>query len=447
MHHYSEAIMKLSAYFDKQYLRRTLTFALSGVLTVGLVIYIAYHMAGGAATSLTLVDASYKDATRLVHADGYILRDETLLYASSATAGSVTPSVTDGTRLALYNKAADIYVNNLPDITARIAEIDELLALVEQSKNENMSLVNTSGLESTIFGNIESIRTLAEARNLGDAVTMRSTLLVNIKRRDLIKGADYVAQEASLRTEKQSLTAQLGSCLESVYAPVSGYYYADTDGYESIFTAQGIDELSYEDFMAKTAAEPDPGTNTTLCVGKLATDFRWYLACPMSKKEAAQMEDGGAYEITFPYNGNKTMSLELYCVIPELPGANAVAIFRSTQIPSGFDYTRMQPVQIHTAEYRGFEIPQSALRILDGWEGVYILDEVTVDFRRVHIAYEGDGYYIVTGDDGSALSVETGDDTATDTADECPYDWIQMNDVVIAEGRGLYVGKVVQGAR
>ena len=149
MHHYSEAIMKLSAYFDKQYLRRTLTFALSGVLTVGLVIYIAYHMAGGAATSLTLVDASYKDATRLVHADGYILRDETLLYASSATTGSVTPSVTDGTRLALYNKAADIYVNNLPDITARIAEIDELLALVEQSKNENMSLVNTSGLEST----------------------------------------------------------------------------------------------------------------------------------------------------------------------------------------------------------------------------------------------------------------------------------------------------------
>ena len=106
----------------------------------------------------------------------------------------------------------------------------------------------------------------------------------------------------------------------------------------------------------------------------------------------------------------------------------------------------MQPVQIHTAEYRGFEIPQSALRILDGWEGVYILDEVTVDFRRVHIAYEGDGYYIVTGDDGSALSVETGDDTATDTADECPYGWIQMNDVVIAEGRGLYVGKVVQGA-
>ena len=113
------------------------------------------------------------------------------------------------------------------------------------------------------------------------------------------------------------------------------------------------------------------------------------------------------------------------------------------QIPSGFDYTRMQPVQIHTAEYRGFEIPQSALRILDGWEGVYILDEVTVDFRRVHIVYEGDGYYIVTGEDPAAADTT---DPDAETADECPYGWIRMNDVVIAEGRGLYVGKVVQGA-
>ena len=147
--------MKISAYFDKQYLRRTLTFFFSGVLTVGLVIYIGYHMAGGKATSLTLVDATYKDATQLVHADGYILRDETLLYATSAASGSVTPSVTDGTRLALYDKAADIYVNNLPDVTARISEIDQQLALVEQSRDEKMSLVNTSGLESTIFQNIE----------------------------------------------------------------------------------------------------------------------------------------------------------------------------------------------------------------------------------------------------------------------------------------------------
>lgn len=425
--------MKHSPLFDKQYLRRTLIFLLSGVLTVGLVIYIGYHLADGGSSSLVLVDASYRDAVQLVYADGYILRDETLLYASSATTGSVTPAATDGSRIALYSKAADIYVNDLPDVTARIGEIDEQLALVEQSRNENISLVNTSGLESSIFQNVEDVRKLAEKGNFTDAVKMRSTLLVNIKKRDLIMGEDYETQDSALRTERQKLTEQLGACLESVYAPVSGYYYADADGYESIFTASGIDDLSYEDFMAKTDSDPVQTTRSTLCVGKVATDYRWYIACPLSKKEAALMEDGTSYDITFPYNGNRTMKMKLYCVIPELPGTGAIAIFLSTQIPSDFDYTRVQSVQIHTAEYRGFEIPQTALRILDGYEGVYVLDEVTVEFRRVQIVYEGDDYYIVTG----------GDDTETE--DESPYAWIEMNDVVIAEGRGLYIGKVVQG--
>ena len=165
----------------------------------------------------------------------------------------------------------------------------------------------------------------------------------------------------------------------------------------------------------------------------------------MKKSDAAPLMEKSSCEMTFTYSDTE-VSAVLYRMVSQNPGDMAGAVFRCEDMPSGFDYTRMQPVQIHTAEYRGFEIPQSALRILDGWEGVYILDEVAVDYRRVLIAYEGDGYYLVTGVDGSALSVETGDDTATDTADECPYGWIQMNDVVIAEGRGLDVGKVVQGA-
>ena len=50
----------------------------------------------------------------------------------------------------------------------------------------------------------------------------------------------------------------------------------------------------------------------------------------------------------------------------------------------------------------------------------------------------------MTGEDPAELTEADGDpDAETDT---CPYGWIRMNDVVIAEGRGLYVGKVIQGA-
>jgi len=418
--------------FDKYYLKRTLITFLTVLLTVGIIIYIAYHIAGSFGATLQLSDAVYESVTRVLDTDGYVMRHEKVLYASHAQSGSVTPSVQDGTRLGIYDKAADIYDNTLPDVQARIREIDEQIALLEDSRTEKVSVVNTSGLEAAIFNNVQDIRLMVENRSYGDATTMRSTLLVNILKRDILKGTmtDYNDQLAALQAEKRNLTLQLGACLETVYAPVSGYYYADTDGYESIFSADGIDSMSYESFMAMIGTDPAEANRSTVTVGKMVTDYRWYLACPVSKKEAAELEDGRTYAITFPYNGNKVIHMKLYSVIPALPGEDAVLVFVSGTIPENFDYTRMQPVQIGTVEYTGFRVPVSAVRVIDDCEGVYVLDQVTVRFRRVNIVYEGDGYYICTGGEPDENAV---------------YPWIQMNDVIITEGVNLYEGKVITG--
>lgn len=418
--------------FDKYYLKRTLITFLTVLLTVGVIIYIAYHIAGSFGSSLELTDAVYESVTRVLNADGYILRHETVLHALGTGTGSVTPAVQDGTRLGIYDKAADIYDNTMPDVQARIREIDEQIALLENSQTEKVSVVNTSGLESAIFNNVQDIRLMVENRSYGDATTMRSTLLVNILKRDILKGTmtDYNEQLTALQEEKRALTLRLGACLETVYTPVSGYFYADTDGYESLFSAEKIDDLSYEGFMEMIETDPGDGGHSTVSVGKMITDYRWYIACPVSKKEAAELVDGQTYAVTFPYNGNKVINMKLHSVIPALPGDGAVLIFVTGVIPENFDYTRMQPVQIGTVEYNGFRVPVSALRVIDGVEGVYILDQVTVQFRRVNIVYEGDGYYICTGGEPE---------------EDAKYPWIQMNDVIITEGINLYVGKVITG--
>ena len=418
--------------FDKYYLKRTLITFLTVLLTVGIIIYIAYHIAGSFGASLELSDAVYESVTRVLNADGYVMRHETVLYASHAQTGSVTPAVQDGTRLGIYDKAADIYDNTMPDVQARIREIDEQIALLEDSQSEKVSVVNTSGLESAIFNNVQDIRLMVENRSYGDATTMRSTLLVNILKRDILKGTmtDHNDQLTALKEEKRMLTNQLGACLETVYAPVSGYFYADTDGYESLFSADGIDTMSYESFMELTRNDPGESMRSTVSVGKIVTDYRWYLSCPVSKKEAAELVDGQTYAVTFPYNGNKVINMKLYSVIPALPGDGAILVFVTGTIPENFDYTRMQPVQIGTVEYSGFRVPVSAVRVIDGYEGVYILDQVTVQFRRIHIVYEGDGYYICTGGEPE---------------EDAKYSWIQMNDVIITEGINLYVGKVITG--
>lgn len=431
--------MRFFDLFNKQYLKRTLVTMGSGVLALGFIFYISYHLTESFAESLGLQNAVYVDESQIIHADGYIFRSEKVLYAGQADHGSVTPAVSDGTKLARYDKAADIYEGTSPDVLARMTELDTQLELLEKSADEDVSQVSTSGLDSAIFQSVQNIRTQVESGALDEAVTMRTDFLLSIQKKDIFADTGsgttlhYTSRIQALQEEKSSLRSQLGACLETYYVPQSGYYFSPStvDGYESLFQADTLTDMAYDDFLSLITKEPETYTGSSQCVGKLVTDYRWYLACPMSKTEAATLEDGYTYSVTFPYNGNTTLRMTLQTVIPELPGTGAIAVFQCEKMPTGFDYTRMQPVQVATAEYRGFQVPTSAIRILDGYEGVYVLDEVTVVFKRIQIVYEGDGYYICTDSD-----------TSTEE-DDCPYGWLRMNDVIITEGTGLEVGKVI----
>ena len=126
--------MRFFDVFNKQYLKRTLITLGSGVLALGIIFYISYHLTDSFENPLGLQNAVYVDQSKTIFADGYILREETVLYAATNSAGSVTPAVADGRRLARYDKAADIYEGTSPDITARIEEIDSQLSLLKKAR-------------------------------------------------------------------------------------------------------------------------------------------------------------------------------------------------------------------------------------------------------------------------------------------------------------------------
>jgi len=438
---------KFTDIFDKNYLIKKLTTVLAALFALGVIFYISYHIAERFKKDLILINATYKTVVENIFADAYIFRDETVIY-SSVNGGSVNPAVHSGEKVSSYSKVADIYNYTSPDIENRIAEIDKQIMLLEQSRSEDLSVVSTAGLDSEIYQNAEKIRLNSENGNFGDAIAYRTELLVSIKKRDILTGnvKNFSEQINILLQEKKELTAKLGVCLESVYAPVPGYYYSAVDGYEQLFSAKALESITYDDFMALVENQPeslsggnDSYNNGYMSAGKIATDFRWYIACPMTKAEAALFKTRVNYSITFPYN-NKSLNMRLYSVISEASGVNAVAVFECESLPYDFDYVRMQPVQICSTDYTGFEIPISAIRIVDGYEGVYVLDEVTVEFRRINIIYEYDGYFLCTG---GVNSVPASAEDSEDGADSVVYPWIRQNDIIVSEGKDLYIGKVI----
>ena len=83
---------KFTELFDKTYLQKWLVSVLSGLLALGLMVYIAYHIYDIFSPELELVDAVPKTITETITSDAYIMRKETPLY-SGVSSGSVAPAM------------------------------------------------------------------------------------------------------------------------------------------------------------------------------------------------------------------------------------------------------------------------------------------------------------------------------------------------------------------
>ena len=194
-----------------------------------------------------------------------------------------------------------------------------------------------------------------------------------------------------------------------------------------MFDPDKIGELTYEQFTDMIGA--DPYFSLRLCIGAMVNDYKWYIACPMPRNDANGFEDGRKYTVDFSYS-NETLSMQVERVINDTDSDNSIVVFSSEKMPLNFDYTRMQPVSIAVKDYTGFKIPVSAVRVIDGYQGVYVKNEVTIEFRRVNVIYEDNGYMICTGNPNADSENEE-------------YGWIERNDIVVVSGTELYSGKVV----
>ena len=438
--------------FDRNYLARTLAYLLVSLLAVGFIFYIGYHLVDQFEPGLELVDAVTKTVAITVEADAYIFRSETPVYASNCWSGSVTAAVADGGKVSRGGKLADIYAASAPEIENRIAEIDMQIAQLRKHEGEDRSVQSTASLDAGIFDSFYAIASDCAAGKYGNAIARRVGLLVDMQKRAVLRGAvsDYETQIMALENERDRLTAQLGQNLETVYAAQSGYYYAEYDGYGEIFSASLLPSITYDEFLALTESEPDTGDGR-LSAGTVLTDYRWYVACPMSKSEAAEFVDLVSCDVEF-LSASFTMTLER--IVSQVPGDRAVVILECGVVPSSFDFTRMQKVLISTEEYTGFELPLGALRVVDGQNGVYVQDGVTIRFRRVNILHEtDDGTVICVGNPAENAAIREDvrvanlaardSDVTYDETSFGTYYWIEENDVVVIGGRDLYTGKII----
>ena len=421
---------------DTEYLKKVGLYILTVLLSLGAIFYLGYHIWHTLTREVETAPVTEFTAENTVKCDAYIFRNESPLQRTTG-GQSIVPSVREGEKVQAGSEVAKVYSGSAPGTVAEISDMEERIKLLESCvEGGTVSLKESGKLEEDIYAVLSGIRNASERGDVRTAQGLRTSLLTLLNKRSLLAGGtngNFEAELAELRAKKESLGNPLGSYLESITAKQGGYYYSEADGYEEVFVASELENMSYDDLKNKLSASPKNAENTA---GKTVTDSYWYAVCPLEKKYLETYKPGGSCTATF--SGDVTLQMEVSRILSGNDGI--ILILRTNYLPRGFSFARTQKAELVTETCKGYKVPVGAVRMVNGTPGVYVLDGVTVRFRKIKTIHKTDSYYVAAPE-----PQKTGEEAVEEevSVEEETYKWLRFHDNLIIEGKGLFDGRVV----
>ncbi len=414
--------------------KNAVIYIVSAVLSVLLVWYILYHLFNGFETKIETTPALFAAQSRTLELDAYIMRDETVLYAKQS--GGVNYLFEDGEKIGVGTVVANVYSGTgVQEVTDKIIAIDKKIDILEQSGvPSNITQTDTKNVDDKISELIYIIRDKIEDGDIEYALYKKDELLTLLNKRQVITQnvSGYEEQIVALEIEKNTLTGQLINLEDQVKVPSSGYFYSSVDGYETVFDISQIKNMTVDSYLTMVSSEPFD-VSASLGIGKIVNSSEWYIVSEVTKTDLKKFREGDIHSIKFPYNTDIVIDMELDKIIQTNDSDNAVLVFKTNNMPEGFNYLRKQTVQIIEESYTGYKIPSNAVRVSGNVKGVYILNGNTVRFKEVTVLIEQDGYVIVKE---QPLYID----------DPQYHTKLGLYDMVITSGKNLYDGKIINNA-
>ncbi len=406
-------------------------YSVSIILSVIAVVYLGYHFANSFGAELSTEYALQVTESDVMEFDAYILRSEFPI--SSTVTGGIGYNYPDGTKVRVGTEVASIYggaVTHSSDTRDEIIKLDGKIELLSESNDiRGLAASDTSTLDNRIDEYYMTIRKNAEEGVYDNLPKRRDELLTLLNKRQVITGRvdSFDSVIENLKAERDILTASLDNVSETVTTPHAGFFYSSLDGYESIFTSVAAETMTLSDFDKMINSEPVTYPSTV--IGKITTDFTWYIAIETTRDELRYYNEGYSYSVGFPYNNDTKLTMKLDRIVAPDGETRILLLFSCSNVPEDFSFRRMQPVEIVRSSFTGYKVPISAVRLLDGKMGVYILVGNTVNFKYIDVLLESDGYYIVSPQDPEN--------------DPEYYTKLGLYDLIITAGKNLTIGKMI----
>lgn len=389
-----------------------------------ILIYIFYqcysvtHIELETETALTTTVYDKIDTTALVVREEHVIQN---------VPGAVTvPCASDGEKINVGGNVAMTFSTR--EEALDYSRYIELVNQLEYYENvESQTVGQAASVESINREIDESIDSYIRAISTSDAVKINdSAAAVNdgLLRRQMIIGTevDLVGIIQNLRGQLSKFSSNTGPS-DYITTQESGVFSGYTDGYENLIEYQKAQDMTAEEVknaIEKTKKVCDTSDN----LGKLVTNYGWYLECVVPAEAVKNLENGYYVNVALKDSGDTVLKVKIVDgAEPALGSEETVLVMQCNEMNESLLSLRCEEIEIRTKSYTGVKVPAEALHVADGKKGVYVLISSQVKFREADVIYSEDDYVL--------LSYDTEQKNG-----------IRLYDKIITQGKDLEDGKV-----
>lgn len=392
-----------------------------GIIALGVftAVYMCYRVYVACVDKVQTQAAVVTEQNDSLTVQGFILRSEE--YVNVEKGKTVVSLAQDGSKVTAGNPIAMTFASEaqaadyelLTDVRSEIERYEKLAAV------SPVSNIDTKGLDSSIDRAVISLVDDIENDRLDQTEDAFSLLRSAVIKRQLIVGetVSFDSILSALRAQETSLVQSVAKS-GTVKAKNAGYFVGSTDGYENLVDYSMVESILPEEVDQLFAMKPQAVEKN--CIGRLVTQFNWYIVSKVDLKSIEKLKKGAKVRIAFP----NTSAEEIDGVVAALnvDGAGSAAVvLRCNRMDGTLLKMRREEVEIIFNTVSGFRVPTEAVREENGKKGVYILRANTVSFREINILWASEDY-IITGGEGNQ---------------------VKRYDQIITKGKNLYDGKAV----
>jgi putative membrane fusion protein len=394
------------------------------IVVVLVLIYIFYECYSVTHIELETQSATLSTVYESVDATAYVIRDEHILTSSSN--GVTVPCLNNGDKINVGGNIAMTFSSN-EDATAysKYAEIQKQLEYYENLESQTVGqAASVESINDEIDDDVDNYIRQMASNDVTSVSNAGSTVNDSLLRRQMIIGENVdlvsIIQDLRKQSEEYASNATPNSYITT---DESGVFTSVSDGYEDLINYDDIQSLTIDDINSALETV-DTVKDTSSNIGKLVTSYDWYFATVVKADDVKNLKNGSKVDVALKDNSDTILSVKIISgAEPSVGDDETLLIMQCNDLTADLAVMRKENIEIRYDSYEGIKVPSSALHVVDGEKGVYVLISSQVKFRQADVLYSDDDYVLLSYDADNS-------------------DGIHIYDKIILRGKDLEDGKV-----